>query len=171
MRAFLFATLMASAAFPACAASIEKVKTGQIDGDGSIMTVSCEDCQSAQARKRNYQVPQLNGVASMEIVDENGKPQVVRVDKFLGGSPVTTTSKTQAQLIEEMAAIEKKAHEAKQAARQAQLQAIDMKSASILPPDERGARPLPGIDREATTAALSTETASFDPSQLTLRLR
>ncbi|MET3615185.1 hypothetical protein ABID16_003528 [Rhizobium aquaticum] len=170
MRTLLLATLMASAVLPAHAASIEKIQAGQVN-DASIVRISCTDCQGAPARKRNYQVPDLAGVASMEIVDKEGKPEVVRVDKFMGGSPVTTLSKTQGKLIEEMSAIETKAHEAKIAARNAQLQAIEAKASSILPPDERRNSTAAGIDREATTAALAADAAPFDPNRLQLRLR
>lgn len=170
MRTLLLATLMASAALPAHAASIEKIQAGQVN-DASIVKISCADCQNAPSLKRNYQVPSLTGVASMEIVDKAGKPEVVRIDKFMGGSPVKTMSKTQGKLIEEMSAIEKKTHEAKVAARNAQLQAIDTKAAMILPPDERKSASLAGIDREATTAALGAEAARFDANSLQLRLR
>jgi hypothetical protein len=170
MRTLLFATLMASAAVPAYAASVEKVTSGKL-AEGSIVRVSCPDCKAAPARKTAYQVPELAGVASMQIVDMDGKPEVIRVDKFMGGSPVTTMSKTQGPLIEEMTTIEKKAHEAKIAARNAELQAIDNKTASRLAPDERGTPMMAGIDREATTAALGTQAAAFDPNSLTLRLR
>ena len=170
MRTLLFATLMASAAVPAYAASVEKVMSGKVV-EGSIVRVSCPDCKASPVRKMAYQVPELAGVASMQIVDQNGKPEVVRIDKFMGGSPVTTKSKTQGMLIEEMTSIEKKAHEAQVAARNAELQAIDTKAATRLPPDERGNTALAGIDREATTAAVSAEAASFDPNSLTLRLR
>lgn len=170
MRTLLFATLMASAAVPASATSVEKVMSGKIT-EGSIVQVSCPDCKAAPARKSAYQVPDLAGVASMQIIDKDGKPEVVRVDKFMGGSPVTTMSKSQAPLIEEMSAIEKKAHEAKIAARKAELQAIEMKAAAKLPPDERGTTTLAGIDREATTAAVGSQAAAFDPASLTLRLR
>ncbi|MCD2172932.1 plant virulence effector HPE1-like domain-containing protein [Rhizobium sp. C4] len=170
MRTLLFATLMASAAVTAQAASVEKVTSGKVK-EGSIVQVSCPDCKAAPARKMSYQVPELAGVTSMEIIDKDGKPEVVRVDKFMGGSAVTTLSKTQAPLIEEMSAIETKAHEAKIAARKAELQTIEMKAATRLPPDERGTTSFAGIDREATTAAVGAEAAAFDPNSLTLRLR
>ncbi|HWU62388.1 MAG TPA: plant virulence effector HPE1-like domain-containing protein [Ensifer sp.] len=171
MRSLLFAALMASAAAPAHAASIEKVTSGTVP-DGSILQVSCEDCKASPPSRMGYQVPKLSGVASMKIVNTDGKPEVVRVDKFMGGSPVMTMSKTQAPLIEEMSAIETKAHEAKIAARNAELQTIDAKVAGRLPPDERGMTAIAGIDREATTAALSGAQANaFDPNSLTLRLR
>lgn len=170
MRTLLFATLMASAAVPASAASVEKVTSGKV-AEGSIVRVSCPDCKAGPARKTNYQVPELSGVSSMQIIDKDGKPEVVRIDKFMGGSPVTTTSKTQGALIEEMSAIEQKAQEAKIAARNAELQAIDTRSASRTPPDERGDPTLAGIDRDATTAALDTGASAFDPNSLTLRLR
>ncbi len=170
MRTLLLATLMASAVLPAHAASIEKIQAGQVN-DASIVKISCAECQGAPSPKRSYQVPNLAGVASMEIVDKEGKPEVVRVDKFMGGSPVKTMSKTQGKLIEEMSAIEKKTQEAKVAARNAELQAIDTKAALNLPPDERRSGTLAGIDREATTAALAADAAPFDPAGLQLRLR
>ncbi|HZG27219.1 MAG TPA: plant virulence effector HPE1-like domain-containing protein [Ensifer sp.] len=170
MRTLLLATLLASAAMPAHSASIEKVTFGQADED-SIVRITCADCPPAPPKPGRYQVPALNGVASMQIVDQNGAPEVIRVDKFMGGSPVTTLSKTQGPLIEEMASIETKAKEARLAARNAELQAIDTKSASIRSPDERGAMALAEIDRESTTASLNQETAAFDPNTLQLRLR
>lgn len=170
MRTLLLATLMASAAMPAHAASIQNVEASPARQD-SIVKISCADCTSTQVHKRDYKVPDLAGVSSMEIVVTDGKPEVVRVDKFMGGSPVMTLSKTQGPLIEEMSDIEQKAQEARQAARAAELQAIDMKTAAILPPDERGTTTVAGIDREATTAALGADAAPFDPEKLTLRLR
>jgi hypothetical protein len=170
MRTLLFATLMASAAAPAYATSVEMVTSGLVK-EGSIVQVSCPDCKAAPANKTAYQVPDLSGVASMHIIDKDGKPEVVRVDKFMGGSPVMTMSKTQGPLIEEMSAIETKAQEAKIAARIAELQAIELRAAAKLPPDERGTPTLAGIDREATTAAVGAEAAAFDPNSLTLRLR
>ena len=170
MHTLLFATLMASAALPAYASSVEKVTSGQVSDD-SILRITCADCKAAPPRKTAYQVPDLSGVASMQIIDKDGKPEVVRVDKFMGGSPVTTMSKTQGPLIEEMSAIEKKAHEAKVAARNAELQAIDMKASAKLPPDERGTTTLAGIDRDSTTAALGAEASAFNPNSLQLRLR
>jgi hypothetical protein len=171
MRTLLFATLMASAALPAAAASIEKIGAGRVN-DESILKITCTTCDGqAPVAKHRYQVPALDGVASMEIIDQGGKPEVVRVDKFMGGSPVMTKSKTQGPLIEEIHAAEQKAHDAKVAARNAELQAIDMKRASILPPDERGLGAVAGIDRDSTTAAVGPEGAAFDPAKLTLRLR
>lgn len=170
MRTLLFATLMASAALPAYASSVEKVTSGQVSDD-SILRITCLDCKAAPARKSNYEVPELSGVASMQIVDKDGKQEVIRIDKFMGGSPVMIMSKTQAPLIEEMSAVEQKAKEAQIAARNAELQAIDMKTAARIPPDERGTFTLAGIDREATTAAVGAEASAFDPNSLQLRLR
>jgi hypothetical protein len=173
MRTHLLAMLLASAALPASAASIENIRTGNVS-HGSIISLSCADCSAKPVQdNRKYAVPALpEGVASMAIVDHDGKPQVMRVDKFMGGSPVRTVSQTQGPLIEQMRDVDRQIAAAQLAARNAELSALDAKLSTILPPDARQASSSAGIDRNSTTAAVDTEASaqSFDPSKLTLRL-
>lgn len=169
MRKLLLATLMASASVPASASSIEQIQsnTGSI---GSIVKISCEHCPPATDGPSVYKVPALpQGVAQEQIVAKNGAPEVMRIDRFMGGSPVLTYSKAQGPIIEEMRAAEQKVAESKAAARNAELAALDAKRATILPPDDRHTIALTGIDR-ATTAAVEADAAPFDPAKLSLRL-
>lgn len=173
MRKLLFAALLASTAVPASAASIQEIHTA-VTTEGSIMTIACPDCQARPVEdKRNYKVPTLaEGVATMAIVDKDGTQEVKRVDRFLGGSPVVTYSQAQAPLVEQIRDANRKLAEAKLAARNAELAALDDRLSTILPPDARPSTAFAGIDRASTTAALTNEAeaAPFDPAKLKLRL-
>lgn len=173
MRKLLLAALLVSAAAPASAASIQEIHAA-VTTEGSILTISCPGCVARPAQDlRKYTVPTLSeGVASMDIVDKDGKPEVRRVDKFLGGSPVVTISQTQAPLIEQIRDANHKLAEARIAARNAELAALEDRFSTMLPPDARPSTAFAGIDRNSTTAAVSSQAdaAPFDPSTLKLRL-
>lgn len=173
MRKLLFAALITAAAAPAQASSIEAVHAS-VDTEHSILTLSCSTCPAQpEAGQRAYRVPSLDGhVAEQKIVDKNGAQEVMRVDRFMGGSPVVTYSKTQGPILEEMQKANLKMEKARVAARKADLDALDAQAAAIQPPDNRNNAAMAGIDREATTAALGieAEAAPFDPAKLSLRL-
>lgn len=171
MRKLLLATLMASASVPAFASSIEQIHASDASA-GSVVNISCDHCPAlSNDGPTGYKVPALpQGVAHEQIVAKDGSQEVMRVDRFMGGSPVLTYSKTQGPLIEEMRAAEQKLAEAKAAARNAELAALDAQRATILPPDERRTTAFAGIDRAATTAAVEADAAPFDPAKLSLRL-
>lgn len=174
MRKLLLAMLLAAAGLPAHAASIENLRSGTTSAD-SIMVLSCQACTGKPNQgMRNYTVPALaKGVATMAIVDKNGKPEVRRIDKFLGGSPVVTYSQAQPPLIEAMRDADQQIAKARAEARATELAALDDKLDAIQPPDARQASANAGIDRRSTTASLilQAEARDFDPARFKLRLK
>jgi hypothetical protein len=172
MRALLFGSLLVLAGYPAFASSI--VTLQPLHGDGpSVTTITCEHCPPVVEKDvTGYTVPKLSsGVVSVQIRDEHGSKDLVRIDKFLGGSPVMMVSKAQAPLKEEMDAVNAKIKVRQREQELARLDVIDQKTAASQPPDARYARNKPGVDSSATTAAVDKATEqTFDPDKLTLRI-
>jgi hypothetical protein len=188
MRILLLSAAFALAALPAAASSIQNI-SGTADYADSIKTISCPTCiEPKKVAVKGYVVPKLNrDVVNVEIRDDKGIKDVVRIDKFLGGSPVLFVLKDQAALLEDMRTANRKIAEEKLAAAAARLETIDQAVAEIQPPDIRDGQHKVGIDRETTAAVASmapqvpkaneisnaTPTkieAPFDPAKLELRI-
>lgn len=185
MRILLLSSAFLLAALPAAASSIENI-SGTADYAGSITTITCPTCTvEKKVVVSSYVVPKLaSGVVHVDISDYKGVKDVVRIDKFLGGSPVRFVSRDQVPLMEEMQAANQKIAADKIAAAKAHYDLVDQKVAAIQPPDNRGGPHNLGIDRE-TTAAVAAQSpaadeiskatptavsAPFDPAKLELRI-
>lgn len=173
MRRLLLCTLLALSGTSATASSIVLEKS-LVQSGNSVQSITCPSCPEAQiVQVPAYKVPELKtGVVEASVKDWYGSDDLVRVDKFMGGSPVMTVSKQQAVLTQEIAAADKKIEDDRIAAANAALEALDKKVAStMVPPDERGSSN-PGVDTTTTTAAVgdAPTPAPFDPSTLQLRL-
>lgn len=185
MRILLLSSAFVLAALPAAASSIENI-SGTADYANSITTITCATCTiEKKVVVSSYVVPKLtSGVVNVDIRDYKGVRDVVRIDKFLGGSPVRIISKDQVPLMEEMRAANQKIAEDRIAAAKARYDTIDQRVAAIQPPDNRGNSRNFGIDQETTAAVgakahvandVSTATptevsAPFDPAKLELRI-
>ncbi len=94
MRRFVLTSMILAAsaglAAPVLASSIDLV-TGPSTGGTSVMQITCTQCPALKPKvsKGRYTVPTLAaGDQSAEVVDVDGKKQLKRVEKWLGGSPV-----------------------------------------------------------------------------------
>ncbi len=159
MRVALLGTVLALIGFPALAASVEDIKAFERVND-SVLEISCATCaDSSSISKDAYTVPVLGkGVQRVELHETDDGPMAVRVEAWLGGSPVRLISRTQGQITTEMAKALEEAEEKRLA-------------------EEERLRNLPQeIDPAATAAVNAGEepaapvAASFDPDALDLRI-
>ncbi len=93
MRNLVLTSIVALAAAPAFASSIEVVGADAVKGD-SIVVISCADCPvPLRQEKKTYVVPQVApGEQAAEIVEINGEKKLKRVESWMGGSPVVFMS-------------------------------------------------------------------------------
>lgn len=93
MRRFVLTSMILAASAgvtPAFASSIDVI-SGLSTGGSSVMQVSCAHCPALTPKiSRNaYQVPTVaSGKQTAEIVDVDGEKKLMRVESWLGGSPV-----------------------------------------------------------------------------------
>ncbi len=173
MRGVFLGSVMALAALPAMAGSIEELTAGKSTSN-SIITIDCPACiDEAKVEANDYIVPELAvGTQKVEIRDTEDGKELIRIEAWQGGSPVRNVSLTQAALFEQAAEFATKEQEM----RQAELDA--KQSDQDLAPGD------PGVDLDATTAALkpgdpiaaataegpASEKADPDTDKLELRL-
>ncbi len=171
MRGVFLGSVLALAALPAMAqSSIQELdEPGALYG--SIVSIDCKTCVDPEdTTKPDYVVPELKpGTQSVQIVDTKDGKELVRIDAWAGGSPVRRVSMTQAVLVERAQQIMAQAEQRKQQELEAQRLAETEN---------------PGVDLDATTAAVTPESAPiaagmddapaedavFDPSKLEMRL-
>ncbi len=171
MRGVYLGSVLALAALPAMAQSSIQELDEPGDLYGSIVSIDCKTCVDPEdTAKPDYIVPELKpGTQTVEIIDTEDGKELVRTDAWAGGSPVRRISMTQAVLVERAQQIMAEAEQRKRDELEAQ-KAAEMDD--------------PGIDRDATTAAVTPESeaiaagmddahaedAVFDPSKLEMRL-
>lgn len=92
MRIHIFAASLA--ALPMAATAQESVPAKQ----SSILHISCEHCPPLKAKSTtpDYQAPVLSGDVQETVIREvDGKPQMERADKWMGGAPVRFVSRSE----------------------------------------------------------------------------
>lgn len=97
MRTPIFTLALVVACGSATASSIEPIQ-GDRTGNGSILSVNCAQCPALKKNERAqaYAVPSLvSGALATEMREVDGKPEMIRIEALLGGSPVVYISKTQ----------------------------------------------------------------------------
>lgn len=177
MRTALFGTVLIFAAFPAMAASIEKLEVTEGEKP-SIMHFSCADCRQQNSVKTpDYSVPVLGkGTQRVEIHETDDGAKLVRVEAWMGGSPVRQVSSQQAKLVSEIAEAEQKLEEQRLAAIKKAEERERRAEARKAEEDRKTAE----IDTEAKTAAISAspneaskapDNAPFNPNSLDLRVK
>lgn len=175
MRLVILSAIAALAAQPALASSIEKITGTRLNND-SILNVSCPTCPPLKVaeEKGDYLVPKLaDGVQTEEIREVGGTREVIRVDRWMGGSPSTHISKTPVAALTEDEAektiAEAKARKEEEAAREAaaaaarEKQALEAQQAQQQPPQD-------AIDNSAKTSAVSGDGPAELPG-MELRLK
>ena len=139
MRLILITTaLLIAGGSAALASSIEPVSSAANAGGGSVVTISCAACPELKSveAKKDYTVPTLApGTQTTEIRDIDGEKKLARTEAWLGGSPVVFISKL--PLPEARPVVALPAGE---------------------PQTDTAMTPSDGIDTEATTAAVDTQT-------------
>jgi hypothetical protein len=97
MRMSIFTVALVLAGGSAMASSIEPIH-GDRTGNGSILSLNCVQCPALKKNEKvqEYSVPSLaSGALETEMREVDGKPEMIRTDALLGGSPVVYISKTQ----------------------------------------------------------------------------
>jgi 3-oxoacyl-[acyl-carrier-protein] synthase III len=96
MRSIILTAAFVLAGGSAMASSILPVESNPNDNAGSIISETCDHCPAPKPKLKNksYVVPELQtGTQTTEIRDINGERKVVRIEAWMGGSPVTFISK------------------------------------------------------------------------------
>ncbi|WP_165215032.1 plant virulence effector HPE1-like domain-containing protein [Affinirhizobium pseudoryzae] len=139
MYSQLLTILVLAAASPAAASSIEKLSTIPIANPESVVEIRCAACDEIPRtiKEPTYKVPELQGEEQrLELQVRNGKPALLRTEALMGGSPVTFVSLNPVFIENERSA-------------------IAGRSGAPMKGD--------GVDMQATTSAVSSETAA-DPA-------
>jgi hypothetical protein len=108
MYSHVMTILVAIAASPAAASSIETLSTIPLSNPKSVTNIHCTACVEHQkaAKPKTYNVPSLpDGQQRLVVGVRNGKPALMRTEAWMGGSPVTFVSVNPAFIENEQNAI------------------------------------------------------------------
>ncbi len=96
MRPIILTAAFVLAGSSAMASSILPVESKPNDNGDSIISEICDHCPALkpELKSKTYIVPELKtGTQTTQIRNINGEQKVVRIEAWMGGSPVTFISK------------------------------------------------------------------------------